>query len=56
MLDLSLRRLVEVHLDETTASEADASALADDLRRVDEVLEDVIVHSSQSTAIKLQKD
>lgn len=53
MLDLSLRRLVEVHLYETTASQTDASALAHDLRRVDEVLEDVIVHSGKSTAIHL---
>lgn len=50
MLDLSLGGLVEMNLDESAATETNASALANNFSRVDKVLEHVIVHDSQSAA------
>ena len=50
MLDLGLGGFVEVHLDESGATKTNSSTLANNLSWVDEVLKDVVIHSSQGTA------
>lgn len=50
VLNGGLLGLVEMDLDESRAVELDARALANDLSRVDEVVERVLVHGRQRAA------
>lgn len=50
MLDLGLGRFVEVHFDQSAATQANSGSLSHNLGRIDQVLENGIVDSSQSAA------
>lgn len=50
VLDRGLLRFVEVHLDESRAVELNARSLANNLGRIDEVVERVLVHGRQCAA------
>ncbi len=55
MFDIGLLVLVEMNLEEPGAIETDPDALANNLGRVDEVIENGIVHSNQSAGPEMVK-
>lgn len=50
VLNVGLLRLVQVNLNDTRAIEFDADTLADDLSRVDQIVQGVLMDSGKSTA------